>query len=135
MTVKGLHFGTIESSISTGRIASENDVGSIELRLHGLESPLIGICDASGTCGWQNEANSTCKVGRVSGMHDPYFRFVGGDGELFNADWWKLERPSGSEPSVSGLYSADNTRNHVIIKRSETMNPFTERSTKCNSHF
>jgi hypothetical protein len=27
----------------------------------------------------------------VKGIHDLYFVFVGGGGELFNFDWWKFK--------------------------------------------
>jgi arabinoxylan arabinofuranohydrolase len=33
----------------------------------------------------------TCKIKHVIGLHDVYFVFKGGEGDLFNFDWWKFD--------------------------------------------
>jgi hypothetical protein len=65
--------------------------GKIEIRLGSVDGELLGVCEVKSTGGLQNWAALTCKVNKISGVHDLYFVFKGGEGELFNFDWWKFQ--------------------------------------------
>jgi len=52
---------------------------------------LLGTCVVKSTGGATNWTVQSCKVTKVQGVHDIYFVFKGGEGNLFNFDWWKLQ--------------------------------------------
>ena len=65
--------------------------GTIEIRLDGAEGQLIGSSKI------EKEAGNTYKLytsnmEKVPGVHDIYFVFKGGDGELFNLDYWEFQK-------------------------------------------
>lgn len=71
-------------------VASVTKGGSIEIRLGSPEGQLIGTCKVKNTRGkWKT---MKAKITPVEGVHDLYFVFKGGEGELFNFDWWGFER-------------------------------------------
>jgi hypothetical protein len=88
--VKGVAFGDGPSTF-TASVASENQGGSIELRLGSETGTLVGTCEVPGTGGWQTWTTVECPISDATGTNDLYFRFTGGDGFLFNFDWWKFE--------------------------------------------
>src|SRR5690606_35447629 len=65
-------------------VASAGAGGTIELRVDAVDGPLLGACEVSPTGGWQSWTKVTCDVSEVSGVHDLYLVFTGGDGYLFN---------------------------------------------------
>jgi len=71
-------------------VASPVHGGKIEIRIDGIEGTLLGTCIVSNTGGSQRWAVQSCKVEKVKGVHDVFFVFKGGEGDLFNMDWWKL---------------------------------------------
>ena len=71
-------------------VASAATGGSIEIRLDSLTGTLLGACDIKNTGGSQNWTVQSCKIANVKGVHDVFFVFKGGDGDLFNFDWWKF---------------------------------------------
>lgn len=79
------------------RIGSNGAAASIEVRTDSPGGKLIGTLDVSSTGGWQKWATQNCPVESVSGTHDLYFVFKGGEGYLFNINWWKL---NGAEVKV-----------------------------------
>jgi hypothetical protein len=68
--------------------ASASVGGNIEMRLDGLNGELLGSCEVKNTGGLQNWIMYSCKVKKAKGVHDLYFIFKGGDGDLFNFDYW-----------------------------------------------
>lgn len=88
--VKGVDFGSGAKSFEA-RVASATSGGNIEIRLDNLTGTLAGTCAVSGTGGWQTWETKSCTVSGVSGVHDLYFKFTGGSGNLFNFNWWKFE--------------------------------------------
>jgi len=84
------------------RVASAVDGGNIELRLDSIDGKLVGTCEVTGTEGWQNWMDVSCKVSGASGIHDLYLKFTGGSGYLFNVNWWKF---SGVQPSPTPTQS------------------------------
>lgn len=64
--------------------------GMIELRLDGVDGMLLGTCKVGETGGEQVWKTLSTVVKPVKGIHDIYFVFKGGDGDLFNFNWWKF---------------------------------------------
>lgn len=65
--------------------------GEIEIKIGGIEGETIGICKVNGTGGMDKWSSISTRVKKVEGVHDLYFVFKGGDGELLNFDWWKFQ--------------------------------------------
>jgi len=102
--VKDVDFGTGAISFEA-RVASETSGGSIELRLDAVDGALVGSCAVEGTGGWQTWTTVSCLVNGATGVHDLYFVFTGGDGFLFNFDWWRFiskDPPSGAGGAGGG---------------------------------
>jgi len=87
--IKGLDFGKGAKSFKA-RVASETKGGNIEIRLDSPSGTLVGSCAVSGTGGWQNWVISSCSVKGAAGVRDLYLVFTGGNGKLFNFDWWQF---------------------------------------------
>ena len=71
-------------------VASASAGGKIEIHVDGKDGSLLGILDVKNTGGDQKWKTLSCKVNVVKGVHDLYFVFKGGDGNLFNFDWRKF---------------------------------------------
>ncbi len=68
--------------------------GSVELLLDGLGGERIGeifVTPSASTGEWQT-LGCDINAADLSGVHDLYFLFHGGDGELFNIDYWQFEK-------------------------------------------
>jgi hypothetical protein len=87
--VNALDFGTGADSLQL-RVASATKGGTIEVRLDSLNGPLVGTCQVEETGGWQNWVTKSCDIEGVQGIHDVVFKFTGGEGYLFNVNWWKF---------------------------------------------
>jgi beta-xylosidase len=72
-------------------IASGSKGGIIEIHLDSLSGTLLGVCLVKNSSGWQNWTIQSCNVKTEKGIHDLYFLFKGGQGNLFNFKWWKFE--------------------------------------------
>jgi hypothetical protein len=72
-------------------VASESAGGQIEIRLGSVDGELLGVCDVKSTGGSQNWEVQSCKVKKTKDVHDLCFVFKGGDGQLFNFDWWQFK--------------------------------------------
>ncbi|SHM59221.1 carbohydrate-binding protein [Ruminococcus flavefaciens] len=77
------------------RVASNGSGGNIEVRLDSADGKLIGKAEVSSTGGWQDWTTTTCNIEAVSGKHDVYLVFTGGESYLFNLNWWKPNTPAG----------------------------------------
>jgi len=64
----------------------------IEIRIDGKDGKLLGTLNVSATGGEQGWKTLSCKVEKMKGIHDVYFVFKGGEGKLFNFDWWKFSK-------------------------------------------
>jgi len=87
--VRSVDFGKGAKSFNAN-VASATTGGSIEIHLDSQTGTLLGTCVVKSTSGAANWAVQSCKVDKVKGVHDLYFVFKGGTGELFNFDWWKF---------------------------------------------
>ncbi|HEX2925429.1 MAG TPA: carbohydrate-binding protein [Ruminiclostridium sp.] len=91
------------------RVASATQGGNIEIRLDSITGTLVGTCAVAGTEDWQTWTDVKCKVSGVSGKHDLYLKFTGGEGYLFNLNWFKFV--SDAAPVIMGDLNGDNTVN------------------------
>ncbi|XXY65353.1 glycoside hydrolase family 43 protein [Sorangium sp. So ce291] len=99
--VKGVDFGPGAGSFDA-RVASATSGGRIELRLDSATGTLVGTCMVEGTGGPQTWATTSCAVDGATGNHDLYLKFTGGNGPLFNFNWWKFTPRDASDPTGSG---------------------------------
>lgn len=88
--VKGVDFGNSPKSFEANA-ASALEGNYIEIRLDYPTGTLLGTCIISNTGGVQKWSTASCKTGKTQGIHDLYFIFKGGDGNLFNFDWWTFK--------------------------------------------
>jgi len=65
--------------------------GKIEIRLDGFDGKLLGVCNINNTGGWNTWKTFATDVEKVGGVHDLYLVFRGGDGEMFNMDYWRFK--------------------------------------------
>jgi arabinoxylan arabinofuranohydrolase len=88
--VRSVDFGKGAKKFEAS-VASASVGGSIEIRLGHVDGELLGICEVNNTGGWQNWAAKSCNIKKINGVHDLCFVFKGGEGELFNFDFWQLK--------------------------------------------
>ena len=102
---EGINFGRGAESINL-RVASNGSSGAIEVHLGSPEGKLIGSMDVSETGGWQNWTTQKCRIDKTTGVNDVYFVFKGGEGYLFNLNWFSINYPFVND-SVSGDVNLD----------------------------
>ena len=88
--VKGVDFRSGALSFSA-RVASATEGGLLELHLDSGDGPMIGVCAVSSSGGWQSWRTVSCPVSGAIGLHDIFLVFKGGQGYLFNIDWWQFQ--------------------------------------------
>lgn len=76
----------------TARIASAMTGGNIEIYLDKLDNKPIAVCKASGTGNWQEYTDISSNIGNITGVHDLYLKFTGGDGFLMNVNYFSFGR-------------------------------------------
>ena len=64
--------------------------GYIDLRLDATDGTLIGTVTVTGTSGWSDYHIVSSEIAQTDGSHDLYFVFRGGDGYLFNIDYFEV---------------------------------------------
>ena len=88
--VRSVDFGKGAKKLEAS-VASASGGGKIEIRVDDKEGSLLGTLEVSVTGGDQIWKTGSCKVGKMKGVHDLYFIFKGGEGNLFNFDWWRFK--------------------------------------------
>jgi len=88
--VRGVDFGKGAKSFEAS-VASTTTGGNIEIHLDSLTGTLLSTLTVKNTQGLQNWIVQSSKVLKNKGVHDLYFVFKGGEGHLFNFDWWKFQ--------------------------------------------
>ncbi|MBE6849281.1 MAG: carbohydrate-binding protein [Ruminococcus sp.] len=81
---KRVDFGTGACSFTAN--VSGNPAG-MELYLDSLDTP-VAVCAFDGTSGFTDYTEFSCNIGTITGTHDLYIRFTGGEGYLLNMDWF-----------------------------------------------
>jgi len=86
------------------RVASAGSGGSIEIHLNSPAGPMIGSCVIVGSGGTQNFVNAYCNVSSTNGTHTVYLVYSGGQGNLFNLEYFGFftAPPSPSHQLVPG---------------------------------
>ncbi|MDD4821616.1 MAG: glycoside hydrolase family 43 protein [Bacteroidales bacterium] len=87
--VRGVDFGKGAKKFEAS-VASVASGGKIEVRIDEPNGKLLGTLKVKSTGGLQNWAAQTSKLKSTNGVHDVYLVFKGGEGSLFNFDWWKM---------------------------------------------
>ncbi len=96
LKVKDVDFGLEGATDFTASVSSaigdeQTQAGTIELHLDAKDGPLLGTLTVKGTGDWDTYAQYTTNVESVSGVHDLYMVFKGGEGELFKFDYWSFK--------------------------------------------
>jgi len=89
--VRSIDFGKGAKSFEAC-VASIASGGSIEIRMDRKDGQLLGTCLLKSLAGPQKWITQSCKVDKVSGVHDISLVFKGGEGHLFNFDWWQFKQ-------------------------------------------
>jgi hypothetical protein len=119
--VKGADFKNSGSKLFEARVASGANGGSIELYIDSLKGTKIGVCTFQGTGGWQNWVTKSCEISNVAGKHDLFLKFTGGNGLLFNFNWWKFSGSTGTGTATDNNFYCNNVKLSVD-KASNTVN-------------
>lgn len=69
------------------RVSAAGSDAKIELYLDSRDGTPFATCEVSGASSWTTQS---CPVSGPSGEHDLFLKFVGGQGELFEFNWWKF---------------------------------------------
>jgi arabinoxylan arabinofuranohydrolase len=88
--VRSVDFGKGAKAFEAS-VASASTGGEIEIRLGSPDGDLLGVCKVNNTGDWLNWTTKSCKVKKIKGVNDLFFVFKGGEGELFNFDWWSFK--------------------------------------------
>ena len=90
--VSSVDFGKGAKSFEA-KIAGGIQQSTIEVRLDSLTGVVVANLTVNPTGGNQHwKSQSTKTAHRATGVRDLYFIFKGGDGDLFNFDWWKFNK-------------------------------------------
>lgn len=72
-------------------VATSTAGGNIEIRIDSLTGPIVGSLSVKNTGGFDSWKNQSANVKNTKGIHDVFFIFKGGEGNLFNVDWWQFK--------------------------------------------
>jgi hypothetical protein len=74
------------------RIGSNGARAQLEIRIDDPNGSVIGRMDIKSSNGWQTWNTQTCSISATNGNHDIFFIFRGGDGYLYNINWWRTDK-------------------------------------------
>jgi hypothetical protein len=90
--IREVDFGSERRSGSYSvKVACGSDGGHIDLRLDYPYGRLLGRVTVENTGGKDQWKTLSCRTRPVAGVHDLYLVFSGGNGDLFDLDWWQFE--------------------------------------------
>ena len=84
------------------RVACRFTGGDIEVRLGSSTGSLLGMASVVNTGGNQTYTTVSANLSSVSGVHDVYFVFTGGNGYLFNVNWLEFSEIARSSKDIQG---------------------------------
>ncbi|MCQ2460219.1 MAG: carbohydrate-binding protein, partial [Ruminococcus sp.] len=116
---KNVDFGDGAKNIQF-RVGSNGGDNSIEVHLGSPDGKLIGTMNVNSTGGWQTWETQNCRIDETSGLNDVYLVFKGGDGYLFNLNWWRVNEDEENE-IIKGDANCDgevNMADAVLIMQS-----------------
>jgi xylan 1,4-beta-xylosidase len=103
--------------------SSDTSGGTIEVWLDSIDTgEKIAECSISSTGDWETFEVFTSAVNSVSGRHDVYLKFTGGEGELFRLQWLKFLTEGDSLSYIEESNSSDIPKNYVLEQNHP--NPF-----------
>ena len=88
--VKGVDFAK-DAKKFEARIAAVSEGSSIEIRLGSENGKLIGTCNIPATGSLETWKTVETAITKTKGIHDVYFVFKGGEGDLFQFNWWQFQ--------------------------------------------
>lgn len=97
LVFKNINFGRGTEKLNF-RISTYSNDCSVEVRLGAPDGKLIGTMNVASTGGWQNWQTQKCNIEKTSGTNDVYLVFKGGDGYLFNLNWWSIKYLNEDDP-------------------------------------
>ena len=81
------------ASIALGKFyTNDKTFPKLEIRMDRKDGPLLGTCLLKSSDDPQKWSSQSCKVDKARGVHDIFFVFKGGEGHLFNFDWWQFKQ-------------------------------------------
>ena len=92
------------------RFATRNAGGTIEFRIDCIDGALLGTIGVSVTGDWQNWQSDSININEVSGEHDVYLVFKGGNSYLYNVNWFGFSE----EPIIITNLDAPNEYNSEV---------------------
>ena len=101
---KNVDFGEGAENIDF-RVGSNGGDNSIEVRLGSPDGKLIGTLNVSGTGGWQTWETQKCSIDKTSGVNDVYLVFKGGEGYLFNLNWFCVNNTVIGDCNADGKFN------------------------------
>lgn len=87
--MRSVDFGT-GAKIFEATVATNSLGGKIEIHVGSRGGCLLGVLEVKNTEGVLNWKTISCKVNKIKEIHDVFFVFKGGNGNLFNFDWWRF---------------------------------------------
>ena len=84
------------------RVACTYTGGDIEVRLGSPTGSLLGMAEVVNTGGNQTYTTVSANLSSVTGVHDVYFVFTGGNGYLFNVNWLQFSDSAKSSKEIQG---------------------------------
>ena len=88
LKVREVDFGNEAPVLASVQIAAFRNSASIEFYVDTMSGKPLCTIDITGNEGVQQARIAT----KVTGIHDIYIKFVGGENEFFDFDWWKFSR-------------------------------------------
>ncbi len=105
--------------------SSETSGGIIEVWLDSIDTGnKIAECNISNTGDWETFEVFTSEVDSVSGRHDVYLKFTGGENELFRLRWLKFLIEGDSLSYIEESSSSHIPKNYVLEQNNP--NPFSQ---------
>lgn len=89
LCLRDVDFGDTAPTSLEIAFAALRDGGTAEFYLDRLGGKLLGAITTDGSA---LHYETALNAPEATGVHDLYILFRGGDGELFNPDWWKLKQ-------------------------------------------
>lgn len=102
LKVSAVDFGNEPQILATVEVLNFKNPGTIEFYVDNISGKPI----ASINVGPENAVFKSAMQSKVTGVHDVYLLFRGGDQELFDLDWWKFNSKV-NMPVVQTKYTAD----------------------------
>ena len=102
LRVRSVDFGEASPVLAVAEVLNFKNPGTIEFYLDNLGGRPLATLDIKG----ENAVVTAPAHGKATGTHDVCILFRGGDGELFDVDWWKF-CDHVNRPLVQTRYTAD----------------------------